>query len=76
VRDHDNAGTGAAERLQRGHAGPDPAVISDLGAVERHVEVGSDQDPLALDVAEAGVLPHPGQRVSPTYVIRSPRRLE
>ena len=44
---------------------PDPAVVRDRRAVERHVEVGADQDALPGDVAEPGVVTH-AYRVSPT----------
>ena len=37
------------ELLDRRHAGPDPAVVGDPAAVERDVEVGADEDPLAPD---------------------------
>ena len=47
VGGHDHPGAGVGERLDRRHAGPDPAVVGDRGAVERDVQVGADQDPLA-----------------------------
>ena len=47
VGDHDDPGAGVGQLPDGRDAGPDPAVVGDRAAVERHVEVGADQDPLA-----------------------------
>ena len=47
VGDHDDPGAGVGQRLDGRDAGADPAVVGDRAAVERHVQVGADQDPLA-----------------------------
>ena len=49
VRADDNPGTAADQRGQRRQAGPDPAVVRDPVAVQRHVEVRAHQDAPALD---------------------------
>ena len=67
------------EGLDRRHAGPDPAVVGDGASVERDVEVRADQDPLAPEVPQTFDPRHGagrGQRLVPTWVIRSARRLE
>ena len=79
---HDDAGARLGQGRDRRDGGPDAAVVGDRAiAVERHVEVGPDQDALA----RAG---RPGrrstsmsscarrQREVPTRVTRSTRRLE
>ena len=38
--------------LERGQRGPDAEVVGDLLAVQRHVEVGAHQHPLAVDRRE------------------------
>ena len=47
------ARTGVEQRVQRRERGADAAVVGDGRAVERHVEVGTDEDALAAQVAEA-----------------------
>ena len=76
VGDHDDAGALVGERLDRRHAGLDPPLVGDRAPVERDVQVRADQDPLAPDVAQVARSPPPGQRLVPTWVIRSARRLE
>ena len=54
---HDHPRAGVGQRPEGRNAGPDPAVVSDgLRAnrpVERDVQVGSDEDAFAGDLAEA-----------------------
>ena len=52
VRGHDHPGAGVGQPPDGRDAGPDPAVVGDPGAVERDVEVGPDEHPLAVQVAE------------------------
>lgn len=47
VRGDDDARAGLGEGLHGGQHGADTAVVGDGGAVQRHVEVGADEDPLA-----------------------------
>jgi hypothetical protein len=49
VRADDHPGAAADQRGQRRQASPDPAVIRDPVAVQRHVEVRAHQDAPALD---------------------------
>ena len=49
VRGDDHPGARLGERLDGGQDGADAAVVGDGRAVERHVEVGADEDPLAGD---------------------------
>jgi hypothetical protein len=70
VRGHDHPGAGLGQGLDGRDAGPDPAVVGDLRAVQGHVEVRPDQDPFSRDAlqelwGQPGVLPH-SYRVSPT----------
>ena len=81
VGDHDDARSLVGERLDRRHAGLDAPLVGDLVlAVERDVQVGADQDPLAPKIATQpmGEVVDSGHRqsVAPTWVIRSARRLE
>src|SRR5665647_3891419 len=52
VRGHDDPCPAVEQGLQGGQGSPDPAVVGDGGAVERHVEVGADQDALSAQVAQ------------------------
>ncbi len=82
VGGHDHPGAGVGQPGDRGHRGPDPAVVGDPGAVQRHVEVGADQHPPARHPLGEQVVErlHRGRRLSssrePTSVTRSARRLE
>ena len=53
---------GVREGLDGRDAGADPAVVGDplrvVGTLEWHVQVRTDQDPLAGDVPQSVVLPH------------------
>ena len=49
VRGDDHLGARVREGLDGGQDGADPAVVGDGAVVERHVEVGADEDPLACD---------------------------
>ena len=49
VRGDDHAGARVGEGLDGGQDGADAAVVGDGGAVQRHVQVGADEDPLARD---------------------------
>ncbi len=49
VRRHDHPRPGLGQGADGRDAGADPAVVGDGRAVERDVEVGADQDALALD---------------------------
>ena len=56
--DHDT-GAGVEQALERGQGGADAAVVGDVAVlVERHVEVGPDEDPLPGEVAERIDSPH------------------
>ena len=49
----DHLGAGVEQGAQGGQSGLDAAVVGDvLVGVQRHVEVGADQDSLALEVAQ------------------------
>ena len=50
-RDHER-GAPVEELAERGDGRADPHVVGDPAALERHVEVGADEDPGAGDVAE------------------------
>ena len=77
VRAHDHAGAAVGEVGDRRRAGPDPAVVGDRAAVQRHVEVRADEDPLAAEVSEVVDSLHgAGQSDEPTSDTRSTRRLE
>jgi hypothetical protein len=52
VRRHQHAGTRVGQPLDRRDAGAHAAVVRDLLAVERHVEVAADEDALAAQVSE------------------------
>lgn len=45
----DHAGARLGEGLDRGQHGADTAVVGDRRAVQRHVQVGADESPLARD---------------------------
>lgn len=45
----DHLGASVGQGLDGGQDGADAAVVGDLAVGERHVEVGADEDPLALD---------------------------
>ena len=62
---HHDARAGVQEPLPRGQRRPDPAVVGDGGAVERHVQVAADQDLAAREVA---------QRVDPSAAVTGPCR--
>ena len=53
VSGHDDGGAGSEKLLDGGDGGAHAAVVGDGGAVERHVEVGANQDLLAGQVAQA-----------------------
>ena len=46
---HDDAGAGLRELGDHGQRGADAAVVGDGRAVERHVEIGADQDAASRD---------------------------
>ena len=72
-----DAGAGIAERLQRGQAGPDPAVVGDRVRVlvQRDVQVGAYQHaPTRNAIAEQFV--DGLHRLEPTSATRSTSRLE
>ena len=48
----------SASALIVGTRGPDPAVVGDRRAVERHVQVGADEHALAAQVAQGGEVSH------------------
>ncbi|CAM5661276.1 hypothetical protein SGRIM119S_07122 [Streptomyces griseorubiginosus] len=48
VRGHDHLGARVHEGLDGGQDGTDAAVVGDEAVGERHVEVGADEDPLAV----------------------------
>mmetsp|Transcript_5922 Transcript_5922/g.17808 ORF Transcript_5922/g.17808 Transcript_5922/m.17808 type:complete len:393 (+) Transcript_5922:213-1391(+) len=56
VRRQDHLGASVDEVLHRRDRGTDTGVIRDLGAVERHVEITSDQHLLALEVIVGQIL--------------------
>ena len=78
VRADDDPRAAVGEVGDGRRAGPDPAVVGDRRAVERHVEVGADEDALAAQVAEVVDGLHVRSRQSdwPTSFTRSTRRLE
>jgi hypothetical protein len=81
VRGHHHAGARVREPTDRRHARADAPVVGDDGSVERDVEVGADQDPLAGDalleeLVETRHRTSHAQRDSPTKPMRSTRRLE
>ena len=45
----DDPGARVGEGLDRGQHGADAAVVGDTRAVQRHVQIGADEDPLARD---------------------------
>ena len=49
---HGDAGTSLVKLGQGGQSGLDAAVVSDLVAVERHVEIATDDDALAAQVTQ------------------------
>ena len=53
VAGRDDAGAALLQPLQRRQGGADAEVVGDLAAGERHVEVGADEDPLAVERPEA-----------------------
>ena len=78
---HDHPGAPAGQGGQRRQAGPDPAVVGDHLAVERHVEVGAQQDHPARHVEIVGPLHRHRARYAPSgragrrsAVIRAARR--
>ena len=46
--DEDDARAAVAKQLDCRERGPDPSVVRNAAALERHVEVGSQQDPAAV----------------------------
>ncbi len=56
----DDAGAGVGQALDRRGRGADAAVVGDGRAVERHVEVGPDEDALAAQVPEVAGGLHAG----------------
>ena len=78
VRGDDHAGAGVAERLERGEAGPDPAVVGDrAGAlVQRDVQVGAQQHAPTRDALGEEVVEGAHHSDLPTSVVRSTRRFE
>jgi hypothetical protein len=85
VRDDNHAGAPLGQLPDHGQAGPDPAVVGDpgitrIGQVQRHVQVGPEQDPPPADLQivdgfHVGVMPRYESREA-TSAVRSARRLE
>jgi hypothetical protein len=50
MRDEDDARPGFSEQLDGRQRGPDPGVVGDRAALERHVQISAQQDPAAVDI--------------------------
>ena len=83
----DHRGTALGEPLDGRERRPDPEVVDDHAVVERHVEVGADEDPFAVETSERrlevlqrrdGGVAHDAQRLTfePVNIVRSTRRFE
>ena len=54
----DDLGTGVGQGLKGGQCCADAAIVGDDAVLQRNVEVGTDQDALAAQVAQGGNGPH------------------
>src|SRR5437763_1014178 len=71
----DDLGAGGEQRAQRRQHRPDPAVIRDRLAVQRHVQVGAHEHAPTRDALGEEVVER-FHSVAPTNATRSTRRLE
>ena len=60
VGQDDDLGTGIGQRLEGRQRRADAAIVSDDAVLERNIEIGTDQDALAAQVAQGGNGPHGG----------------